>query len=460
MVKWDGSEQLQLTSSPDSESLAALEPRQQVPRVRRVARHRRRKEEGRADLAAQSRRRRSAEGQRLQGRRVRHPVVARQHAHRVRRRRSGSGGRAREDGRLEAQDRAADRDRSLSLQAGSQRLSEAPLQPHRRLRPSRRRPRRSSPRATPTISSPSWSPDGKQIAFLSKRGHADPDRTSNEDLWVVEAREGAEPRQITKTAGRRRRPAGVESGRQPARRADRRHRSERAVPHEQADRRAVESAGRRRGRRRKPPIYMPSLDRAVSNVAWSADGQNISFLLQDDRTNHVATVPAENPNGTPQRTTTGRRVISVAEPGQGRQLRGARDRADAHHRGLRARRLEPPPAHQAQRQAARRTAAGDDRGLPVEEQGRHRGARADREAGGLQGRHEVSDAADRARRSERPGSALVLVRSRVPRRQRLRRAGDQLSRQRRPRQRVPEGDSSATGAISKWSTCLARWTKR
>ena len=46
---------------------------------------------------------------------------------------------------------------------------------------------------------PSWSPDSKQIAFLSKRGHADPDRTSNEDLWLVEARAGAEPRQITKT---------------------------------------------------------------------------------------------------------------------------------------------------------------------------------------------------------------------------------------------------------------------
>jgi Tol biopolymer transport system component len=48
-------------------------------------------------------------------------------------------------------------------------------------------------------SSPSWSPDGRLIAFLSKRGHASPDRTSNEDLWVVEAREGAEPRQITRT---------------------------------------------------------------------------------------------------------------------------------------------------------------------------------------------------------------------------------------------------------------------
>ena len=54
----------------------------------------------------------------------------------------------------------------------------------------------------------------------------------------------------------------------------------------------------------KPPIYMPSLDRAVSNIAWSADGQNLSFLLQDDRTQSLATVPAENPNGTPQRRST------------------------------------------------------------------------------------------------------------------------------------------------------------
>ena len=66
----------------------------------------------------------------------------------------------------------------------------------------------------------------------------------------------------------------------------------------------------------KPPIYMPSLDRPVSSVAWSADGQHLSFLLQDDRTNHLATVPAENPNGTAQRRTTGNRVISSPSPGK------------------------------------------------------------------------------------------------------------------------------------------------
>src|SRR5688572_30219851 len=66
----------------------------------------------------------------------------------------------------------------------------------------------------------------------------------------------------------------------------------------------------------KPAIYMASLDRAVSNVAWSADGQNITFLLQDDRTNHLASVPAESPNGTAQRRTSGNRVISSPSPGK------------------------------------------------------------------------------------------------------------------------------------------------
>lgn len=162
--------------------------------------------------------------------------------------------------------------------------------------------------------SPSWSPDGKLIAFLSKRGQANPDRTGNDDVWVVSA-SGGEPRQLTKTEfGESGRPAWSPDG------------SRIAVLLGDNDTNGAYDMNKlivvpanppaNIGPTQRPTIYMSQLDRAVSNVAWSADGQNISFLLADDRTNHVATVPAENPNGTVQRKSSGRRVISALNPGK------------------------------------------------------------------------------------------------------------------------------------------------
>lgn len=47
---------------------------------------------------------------------------------------------------------------------------------------------------------PSWSPDGRQIAYVSKRG-ADPDRHLDFDIYLIEPRVGAEERQLTTFPG-------------------------------------------------------------------------------------------------------------------------------------------------------------------------------------------------------------------------------------------------------------------
>jgi dipeptidyl aminopeptidase/acylaminoacyl peptidase len=47
---------------------------------------------------------------------------------------------------------------------------------------------------------PAWSPDGSRIAYVTKRG-SDPDRHLNWDLYVIEARAGAEEQQLTRFAG-------------------------------------------------------------------------------------------------------------------------------------------------------------------------------------------------------------------------------------------------------------------
>ena len=161
--------------------------------------------------------------------------------------------------------------------------------------------------------SPMWSPDGKQIAFRSKRAHTHPDRTQNEDLWVIDARDGASPRRVTST------PEG-ESGR-PTWSPDGQRLAilvgdiDRFGAYEMAKIAVVPAAPA--SPIEKPSVLMPAFDRAVSNLEWSTDGTTLSFLLQDDRTQQLASVQVAGASGKAMKNlSTGRRSVRAFSPGK------------------------------------------------------------------------------------------------------------------------------------------------
>ena len=132
MVSWDGKEQVQLTSSKDNESRPRWSPDGKYLAFLASRGDEDDKKKGRAGVAAQPFRRRGASAHRHQGRHRRVRVVARQQASRADCQRRGPERRAGEDGRLEAQDGAADRDRQIRVQDGRRRLSrQASLAPRR-----------------------------------------------------------------------------------------------------------------------------------------------------------------------------------------------------------------------------------------------------------------------------------------------------------------------------------------
>jgi dipeptidyl aminopeptidase/acylaminoacyl peptidase len=156
---------------------------------------------------------------------------------------------------------------------------------------------------------PAWSPDGKRLAFTSKRG-ADPDRSDDSNVFVMDAQPGSPAQALTTWTGGddATRPLWSPDGRTIAYLQD----NESPQFYYPQNRLAVVPAAGGPSR-----VLTPTLDRPVESPLWSPDGQSLLFVIVDDRSRHLARIPATG--GRAERVVTGRRVVrSLAANHDGR----------------------------------------------------------------------------------------------------------------------------------------------
>jgi dipeptidyl aminopeptidase/acylaminoacyl peptidase len=153
--------------------------------------------------------------------------------------------------------------------------------------------------------SPAWSPNGQQIAFIRTHGEADWEKMPNRDLFVVDAKAGAQPRRLTTTTAEESgRPAWSPDGRQIAYLLGDEVRNS---AYDQAQLMVIPASGG------QPRSLTQTLDRPVSSGVWSSDGSTLFFTIVDDRAVHLGKVAAGG--GPVQRVLEGRRVVSNLSPG-------------------------------------------------------------------------------------------------------------------------------------------------
>lgn len=129
-------------------------------------------------------------------------------------------------------------------------------------------------------SSPTWSPDGSQIAFVSNRTD-EPDSNSNSDIWVVDAAAGATPRQLTTNPGSDSSPVWSPDGTQIA---FVRNLEPEIIWYDVNEIAVVSASGG------EPRSLTGRLDRNARSIRFSESGEAVHFILEDSGDFHLASV--------------------------------------------------------------------------------------------------------------------------------------------------------------------------
>jgi dipeptidyl aminopeptidase/acylaminoacyl peptidase len=153
--------------------------------------------------------------------------------------------------------------------------------------------------------SPVWSPDGTRIAFVSKRGTGDLDRHENTDVWVIDAKPGAQARQLTTSPN----PDGGPLAWSPDGKSIAYLTGEelKFSAYNQNRLAVIPAAGG------QPRFLGESLDRPIRQPQWEEGGASLAFVVVDDRAQYPARVSLRD--GKVQRLVTATSVINSLSPG-------------------------------------------------------------------------------------------------------------------------------------------------
>jgi dipeptidyl aminopeptidase/acylaminoacyl peptidase len=147
-----------------------------------------------------------------------------------------------------------------------------------------------------------WSPDGSKIAFTSNHTK-EIDQNENTDIFVVDTTDGAIPKQLTTWSGADGNPEWSPDGKWIAY-----LRSASDALYEMYNESVLCVIPATGG---EPKVLSASLDRPVSNEKWSLDGKSIAALIADDMQRYVALF---NPNkGTMTKLAGGDKAFTYVE---------------------------------------------------------------------------------------------------------------------------------------------------